>query len=97
MQIVNQAVIYELVPEARSRANSSYMTVFFIGGAVGSVSAGSVLAADGWTGISWLGAGFGALALAMALYERLRPSPALTPPPVAARPPAPVSPGRPGG
>lgn len=74
MQITNQAIIYELVPEARSRVTSAYMTCYFVGGAVGSVAAGSVLASAGWTGVCVLGAAFGALAVAMTAVDRLRPA-----------------------
>lgn len=74
MQITNQAVIYALAPEARSRINSAYMFCYFVGGAIGSLAAGSVLAAAGWYGICWLGAGFGALTLAMTAVDRVRPA-----------------------
>jgi predicted MFS family arabinose efflux permease len=73
MQITNQAVIYALLPEARSRINSAYMTCYFIGGAAGSLATGVVLAADGWGAVCALGAGFGVLSLAMAVLDRLRP------------------------
>ena len=73
MQITNQAVIYGLRPEARSRINSAYMFCYFVGGAVGSVTAGTVLASAGWHGVCWLGAGFGALTLAMTVVDRVRP------------------------
>ena len=36
MQITNQAVIYALRPDARSRINSAYMVCYFLGGAIGS-------------------------------------------------------------
>jgi predicted MFS family arabinose efflux permease len=74
MQIVNQSVIYELEPEARSRINSAYMTCYFVGGAVGSVAAGSVYAAGGWDAVCLLGAGFGVLALAMTVVDRVAPA-----------------------
>ena len=73
MQITNQSVIYALAPEARSRINSAYMVCYFIGGSVGSVTAGAVLSSHGWEGVCVLGAGFGALSLLMAVWERLRP------------------------
>ncbi len=59
MQITNQAVIYALRPDARSRINSAYMVCYFIGGAVGSVAAGALYGAHGWAGVCLLGAGFG--------------------------------------
>jgi predicted MFS family arabinose efflux permease len=73
MQITNQAVIYSLRPEARSRINSAYMFCYFVGGAIGSVAAGAVLASAGWYGACCLGAGFGVLTLGMTAVDRLRP------------------------
>jgi predicted MFS family arabinose efflux permease len=73
MQITNQAVIYALRPEARSRINSVYMFCYFVGGAVGSVTAGIVFSADKWTGVCLLGGGFGVATLAMTLFDRIRP------------------------
>ena len=73
MQITNQAVIYALAPEARSRINSAYMFCYFVGGALGSILAGVVLAAGGWDWVCVLGGGFGALSLAMAALDRARP------------------------
>jgi predicted MFS family arabinose efflux permease len=77
MQITNQAIIYALRPDARSRINSAYMVCYFIGGAVGSVTAGIVFGADGWSGVCLLGAGFGVLTLALTAFDRVRP-PSLT-------------------
>ena len=74
MQITNQAIIYALRPDARSRINSAYMVCYFIGGAVGSVTAGVVYSDRGWSGVCLLGAFFGLLTCALTLYERVRPS-----------------------
>ena len=74
MQITNQAVIYALRPDARSRINSAYMVCYFLGGAVGSVSAGALYGTHGWAGVCLLGAGFGVLTLAMSAYDRARPA-----------------------
>ena len=73
MQITNQAIIYALRPDARSRINSAYMVCYFIGGAVGSVTAGVVYSARGWSGVCLLGAVFGLLTCALTAYERVRP------------------------
>jgi MFS family permease len=73
MQITNQAVIYALRPDARSRINSAYMFCYFMGGAIGSVTAGIVFSADKWTGVCLLGVGFGVGTLAMTLFDRIRP------------------------
>jgi MFS family permease len=72
MQITNQAVIYALRPDARSRITSAYMVCYFTGGAVGSVSAGTLYASHGWAGVCLLGTGFGAATLALSAYERWR-------------------------
>ena len=45
MQITNQAVIYALRPDARSRINSAYMVCYFLGGAIGSLLAGALYGA----------------------------------------------------
>jgi len=74
MQITNQAVIYALRPEARSRINSVYMFCYFVGGAVGSVTVGIVYSVDKWTGVCLLGAGFGVATLAMTLFDHIRPA-----------------------
>ena len=73
MQITNQAVIYALRPDARSRINSAYMVCYFLGGAVGSLAAGALYGTHGWAGVCLLGACFGALTLAMSAYDRVRP------------------------
>jgi predicted MFS family arabinose efflux permease len=73
MQITNQSIIYALAPDARSRINSAYMVCYFIGGAIGSVLAGTIYASRGWSGICVLGAAFGLLSLAMTVFDRLRP------------------------
>ena len=79
MQITNQAVIYALRPDTRSRITSAYMVCYFIGGAIGSVSAGSLYASHGWAGVCLLGTGFGVLTLAMSAYDRVRPPIGRTP------------------
>jgi predicted MFS family arabinose efflux permease len=73
LHITNQAVIYEIAPDARSRVNSAYLTCFFIGGTLGSVAAGTVFAAVGWSGVCGVGAGLAALALATTALDRWRP------------------------
>ena len=73
MQITNQAVIYALRPDARSRINSAYMVCYFIGGALGSFAAGALYGTHGWAGVCLLGTGLGLATLAMSVYERVRP------------------------
>jgi len=73
MQITNQAIIYALRPDARSRINSAYMFCYFVGGAVGSVAAGVVFSTWSWSGVCGLGAAFGVGSLLMVGLERARP------------------------
>jgi predicted MFS family arabinose efflux permease len=74
MQITNQAIIYALRPDARSRINSAYMVCYFAGGALGSIAAGTAYAAKGWGGVCVLGAFCGLLTGALALFDLVRPS-----------------------
>ncbi|MEO8736629.1 MAG: MFS transporter [Edaphobacter sp.] len=57
-QVANQTRIFGLVPSARSRLNTVYMTVFFTGGAIG-----SALATLAWVHWRWNGVCVLALAL----------------------------------
>jgi hypothetical protein len=50
------------------------MVCYFIGGAVGSVSAGTLYDSHGWAGVCLLGTGFGVATLALSAYERWRPA-----------------------
>ena len=77
MQITNQAVIYTLRPDARSRINSAYMVCYFVGGALGSLTAGAVFSGAGWNGVCILGAGFGAATVILSAWHRFRPTPAV--------------------
>ena len=63
--ISNQSAIYALAPEARSRLTTAYMVAYFAGGAVLSAVTSTLYAADGWAGVSVLGAATAALALAV--------------------------------
>jgi predicted MFS family arabinose efflux permease len=73
MQITNQAIIYALRPDARSRINSAYMVCYFIGGATGSVTAGMAYEAGGWSFVCLLGSVFGLLTCTMSVLDRVRP------------------------
>jgi predicted MFS family arabinose efflux permease len=69
IHITNQSQIYRLRPDARSRLTTAYMGVYFAGGGIGSASSAAVYAAAGWSGVSALGAGFVAIALALWVGE----------------------------
>ena len=55
MQIANQTRIFSLVEGARSRINSIYMIVFFLGGAFGSALSTAAWAHWQWNGVCGLG------------------------------------------
>jgi predicted MFS family arabinose efflux permease len=48
--VSNQARIYKLLPEARSRLNTVYMVCYFSGGSIG-----SILGIYGWSWLQWNG------------------------------------------
>ncbi|QDA59457.1 MFS transporter [Hymenobacter jejuensis] len=56
--ISNQSSIFALIPEARSRLNTVYMTAYFIGGSLGSLAGGFAWANAGWAGVSATGFSF---------------------------------------
>ena len=69
--ISNQTKIFSLVPEARSRLNTVYMTGYFTGGSLGSIAGGFVWMHFGWPGVCVLGAAFaGAAYLVSRFYGR---------------------------
>lgn len=72
IQVLNQTIIYELAPEARSRITSAYMTLYFAGGALGSAVGAAVYDAGGWARACALGAGLGAAAVVTAAYAQVR-------------------------
>lgn len=61
-QVANQTRIFGLVPSARSRLNTVYMTVYFTGAAVGSALATMAWVRWSWNGVCGLELGFIAVA-----------------------------------
>ncbi|MFD2718241.1 MFS transporter [Hymenobacter monticola] len=71
--ISNQTKIFSLVPEARSRLNTVYMTGYFTGGSLGSIAGGLAWTHGGWPGVCLLGAAFaGAAYLVSRFYGQSR-------------------------
>jgi predicted MFS family arabinose efflux permease len=68
-QITNQAIIYRLHPDLRSRINAGYMVSYFIGGAMGSAVGGAVYSSYQWTGVCALGVSVSAIAAATAAWD----------------------------
>jgi predicted MFS family arabinose efflux permease len=67
-QVAHQAVIYALLPDARGRLNTVYMTGMFAGGAIGSGLAGIGWTLAGWPAVCAVGfvLAMGALAVYLA-------------------------------
>ena len=61
-QIANQTRIFGLVASARSRLNTVYMVLYFVGAAMGSWLSTLAWAHWGWNGVCLLALGFMALA-----------------------------------
>jgi predicted MFS family arabinose efflux permease len=69
-QITNQSVIYRLVPAARSRLTTAYMTAVFASAAISSASASALYDAGGWSAISALGGGLAGVGVLVWLCEQ---------------------------
>lgn len=61
--ISNQAWIFSIRPDARSRVNTVYMVTYFAGGAAGALGASWAYGAWGWLGTCAVGTAFGGAAL----------------------------------
>ncbi|GAA0923739.1 MFS transporter [Streptomyces thermoalcalitolerans] len=72
--VANQARVYALRPDARSRLNTAYMTCAYLGGSAGSWLGVRVWNRAGWGGVCALVAFLAALALARHLPVLLRSS-----------------------
>jgi len=55
LHISNQQIVYQLMPEARSRINAVYMTTYFIGAALGSAAGSLAWNVGGWGAICLTG------------------------------------------
>ncbi|GAB2744017.1 MFS transporter [Kitasatospora kifunensis] len=80
-QVANQARIFALNAQARSRLNTAYMTCSFLGGSLGSWVGLRAYGALGWTGVCGLVGTTAVLALARHLLRSTTP-----PPPASAAP-----------
>jgi uncharacterized membrane protein YciS (DUF1049 family) len=61
-QVANQTRIFGLVPSARSRLNTVYMTMYFTGAAIGSALSAMAWVRWRWNGVSALALGLIAMA-----------------------------------
>lgn len=68
--IAHQSVVFALDDAARSRVNTVFMTIMFIGGAVGSAGGGAAWGWAGWHGVCGFGIALTVAALAVYLAGR---------------------------
>jgi len=68
--VVGQRAIYSLGADVRSRLNGLYMSIFFMGGALGSMLGGWMYAHHGWQGVLLTGLAFPAAGLALFMTEK---------------------------
>ena len=61
--VINQSVIYDLLPQARSRITTVYITTMFAGGALGSALGALDYERWGWAGATLTAAAFPLLGL----------------------------------
>lgn len=66
-QLSNQSGCLALVPEATNRCNTVFMSHLFVGGSLGTLSAGVAWDAMGWTGVCLVGVSFALLSLVVTL------------------------------
>ena len=69
-QVVGQRVIYGVAAERRGRVNAIYMTVLFIGAAIGSVLGTATYHRGGWPATAGTGIAIGAVLLVLAGLEQ---------------------------
>jgi len=63
VHVTNQSVILAARPEARSRLVGGYMVFYSVGSGIGAISATTIYAFLGWSGVAILGASFSAAGL----------------------------------
>jgi len=70
--IANQARIYALRPEARSRLNTVFMVSYFLGGAAGAALGGYGAHRDGWIGLTVVGAVLSLAAVVASVFAYMK-------------------------
>lgn len=67
LQLSNQSGCIQAIPEASNRANTAFMTTYFIGGSAGTFCAGMGWDTVGWGGVCLVGMAFAVVSLAITL------------------------------
>lgn len=70
--VSNQHIVYALRPEARSRLNTIFMGIMFLGGAAGSAGASWAWTQGGWGCVTILGIALAAIAVLLQIASLLR-------------------------
>lgn len=70
LQLSNQSACIQAVPEASNRANTIFMTTYFIGGSLGTFLAGQGWHIAGWQGVCLVGITFAIISLCISLVSR---------------------------
>ena len=70
VQISNQTCALSLAPQAANRANTIFMTTYFIGGAFGTFLAGTFWHHAGWTGVTLTGVCLAGTSLLITLFAK---------------------------
>jgi predicted MFS family arabinose efflux permease len=70
-QITGQRIIFAVQPEMRGRVNAIYMTLVFVGGALGSFLGAWIYAAGGWPSVAIAGGLIGAALIAAFALQHL--------------------------
>ena len=70
LQISNQSGALQQMPQATNRVNTIFMTIFFIGGSIGTFCSGLGWTMAGWNGVCFVGGCFASATLLLSAYEQ---------------------------
>lgn len=70
LQLSNQSGCIQEIPQASNRANTIFMTTYFIGGSFGTYCAGLAWTHEGWMGVCAIGAIFATISLCITCFNR---------------------------
>lgn len=70
LQLSNQSGCIQEMPEASNRANTIFMTTYFIGGSFGTYCAGLAWTHEGWLGVCAVGAVLAAISLSITICNK---------------------------
>lgn len=70
LQLSNQSGCIQEIPQASNRANTIFMTTYFIGGSFGTYCAGLAWTHEGWMGVCAVGAIFATISLCITCFNR---------------------------